>query len=373
MLKSNIVLTLIVCILSSAGCVQQEEAAERLIISQSILDAIVAEHPMFSGSVIVAQDGEIAASVHTGYANRESGSLNNAQTLLSVGSVGKMFTAVAIAQLVEAGKFYYETPVLDIVPELDGQIGIEITIDHLLHHTSGLGRISGVDDATLDALRRNADYFALVLSTAVRSDGPADFSYRNGNFQILGEIIERVAGQSYETYIREYVADPAGMTGPVFVRRDLAETQSIADHYLAVDFETWWNSEEAIAAQSAAEFVHTAPPATPAAGGGSYATALDMILFANALRNGTLMSRASFKAMCALASSQIALGKGYGRGCSINVDEHGTRVGHTGSSAGIQARFFLYLEQGIDIIVLSNHDEQAAPIFGEIDQLIRTE
>ncbi len=361
------------CTSISTACTQQVEPSEKLIISQSSLDALIVEHPMFSGSVIVAHDGEIVASVHTGYANHESGRLNNAQTLHSVASVGKMFTAVAITQLVEAGKLAYETPVLDIIPELGGRISTAITVDHLLHHTSGLDRMSGLDDATLDAVRSNADYFALVLSTGIRSDGPAEFSYRNANFQILGEIIERVSGQSYETYIRENVANPAGMTGPVFMRRDRVEKQPIAEHYLAVDFETWWHSEEPIVAQSANEFIHTAPPATPAAGGGSYATALDMIRFASALRDGTLISPASFKAMCALAPGEIALARSYGRGCSINVGKQGTRVGHTGSSAGIQARFFLYLEQGVDVVVLSNHDEQAAPLFGKIDSLIHTE
>jgi D-alanyl-D-alanine carboxypeptidase len=124
-------------------------------------------------------------------------------------------------------------------------------------------------------------------------------------------------------------------------------------------------------ANSAGEFVHAAPVATPAAGGGSYLTATDMIRFATALREGTLISPDSFKAMCSLAPDDAEVGRGYGRGCTVSVAESGTRVGHTGSTAGLQARFFMYLEQGIDVIVLSNHDEQAAPLFGEIDALVR--
>ena len=369
----KIFLASVVTILSLTIFAQRAKPSEGLIISQSNLDALVLEYPMFSGSVVVAQDGEITASVYAGYEDRESGKLNNAQTSFSVASVGKMFTAVAIAQLVEAHKLTYETPVLDVIAELGDQISNEITVDHLLHHTSGLDRITGVDDATLDAIRHNADYFALVLSSGIGSEGPAEFAYRNENFQILGEIIERISGQSYESYIRNQIADPAGMSGPVFLRRDIVGTRPIAENYLAVDFETWWNSEEPIVAGSADEFIHTAPPATPSAGGGSYATALDMIRFATALRNGTLVSPASFNSMCGLTASESALGRGYGRGCSIDAGERGTRVGHTGSSAGIQARFFLYLERGVDVVVLSNHDEQAAPLFNEIDDLVRTD
>ena len=147
--------------------------------------------------------------------------------------------------------------------------------------------------------------------------------------------------------------------------------QAIAQPYLSVDFETWWNSEDSILAKSADEFVYVAPFATPAAGGGSYVTANDMIRFARALRDGTLISTASFKAMCSLEPDDTERGRGYGRGCSVNIDEKDMRVGHTGSTAGLQARFFLYLDHGLDVVVLSNHDEQAAPVFGEIDDLVR--
>ena len=371
MRKVKLPLILTACAVLSAACTQEIESPDNLIIPQSRLNDLLVQHPMFSGSIIVVQNGKITASAHTGFGIRESGMMNNSETLHSVASVGKMFTAVAIAQLVEAKLLDYDAPVRDILPELANQINDTVTIDHLLHHTSGLQRITDVDDATLDALENNAEYFGLVLSTGIRSEGPTGFAYNNSNFQILGQIVEQISGQSYESYIREHIADPAGMTGPIFLRRDRSEGLPIAEHYLAVDFETWWNSEESIVADGVDDFVHAAPPATPSAGGGSYATALDMTRFAAALRIGTVVSVESFNEMCSLDSSEAVPVRGYGRGCSIDVAEQGTRVGHTGSSAGIQARFFIYREQGLDVVVLSNHDEQAAPIFDAIDSLIR--
>ena len=340
-------------------------------MSQSELDALVRGFPMFSGSAIVAQNGKITASVHTGYSDKDTGFANNSGTLHSIASVGKMFTSIAIAQLVEASELTYETTVLDVIPELGLQMGPQITVDDLLHHTSGIGRISDVDDATLDALRKNSDYFALIIATGIRSDGRSEFAYRNENFQILGEIITRVSGQSYESYIQEHIADPVGMTGPIFVRRDLGNPQSIANHYLPVDFETWLNSEESIDAQSVDEFIHPAPSATPSAGGGAYATADDMIRFAAALRNGTLISIESFNANCEVMKDGVAVARGYGRGCLIRMDGQNSRIGHTGSTAGIQARFFLYMQRDLDVIVLSNHDEQAVHLFTAIDSQIR--
>jgi D-alanyl-D-alanine carboxypeptidase len=106
------------CILSLTACTQKTGIADKPVISQSRLDDIVAEHPMFSGSVVVAQDGKIVAGVHAGQADQEFAISNDAQTQHSIASVGKMFTSVAIAQLVEAGKIAYDMPILDVVPEL---------------------------------------------------------------------------------------------------------------------------------------------------------------------------------------------------------------------------------------------------------------
>ena len=365
----NTISTTVACLFMHMVFAQHAHTTEQPAISQADLDELVGEHSLFSGSVIVAQEGEPVAQVHHGFADRNSGRKNSSQTLYSIASVGKMFTAVAIVQLVEANKLRYETPVVDIIPELAERISGSITVDHLLRHTSGIGRISGVDDATLNSLASNTDYFALVVSKGIGSDGPGDFSYRNENYQVLGEIIARVSGQTYETYVRERIAKPTGMMGPVFDPGERGD--DIAHHYMAVDFETWWNSEESIVAKNADEFIHRAPQSTPSAGGGAYVTAMDMIKFAAALRSGVLVSPESLRHMCPADFNRPTDKRRYGRGCTVESGPRYVRTGHTGSTAGIQARFYLYPERGIDVIVLSNHDEQAAPVFREIDRLIQ--
>ena len=354
----------------SIGCTSLSGNGETPIVSQSDLEQLIEEHPLFAGSAIVVQDGAITAIAHAGIADRDTGRMNSAKTMHSVASVGKMFTAVAIIQLIESGKFEFDTPVTDVIPELGDRLPSTVTVDHLLHHTSGIGSVTNVDDATLDALRNNADYFALILSSGVRSNGPADFSYRNENFQILGEIIQRTSDEPYEAYIRKNIADPLGMSGPLFVRRDLDRSHIIASDYLPVDFQTWWNSDGSFEVESASEFIHAAPPATPSAGGGSYVTATDLVRFATGFKSGKLITTENVKTMCSLVNTNITESRGYGRGCAITKYEDETRVGHTGSAAGIQARFFMYLERGVDVIVLSNHDGQAAPLFDDIEGVV---
>lgn len=364
----TLVLLACTCVLPGCSSDTGREAVPRL--TQSSLDQLVERFPLYSGSIVVAKNGTITAEANVGTADLETGRSIDDKTLFSVASVGKMFTAVAISQLVESGKLAYDTGVAGLVPELSGRISERVTIDDLLHHRSGIEAVSGVDDGVFNALESNHDYFRLILQSGIGSTGPAEFAYRNENFQILAEIVERASGQSYESYIRKYIADPLGMTGPIYTRRDRAGSLPIATPYMAVDDETWWNSEEPIAANEPGEFVHIPPPQTPSGGGGAYASANDLLLFANALQQGSLISPASFEEMCSLSDARATAGRGYSRGCAISKDEKGRRIGHTGSAAGIQARFFMYPDYDVVVIVLSNRDEQAAPVFAAIEKLM---
>ena len=341
------------------------------IVSQEWLETLVAEYPLFSGSVLVARDGIALAGVQVGQTNRQTGALNEARTLYNVASVGKVFTAVAIASLVEQDLLAFDRPVIELLPELAGRSSADITVDHLLRHTSGLDLLMDVDDDELDAVRSNHDYFALILGSGLGSEGPADFSYENANYFILGEIVERLSGRPYEQTVRTLIAESTGMTGPLFLRSDEAGEHPLARAYLPVDYETWWNSEGPIEAGGVDEFEHPAPANTPSAGGGAYATASDLARFAQALRGGEIIEQATFLSLCELTPDQIEQGRGYARGCSVSLADDGPRFGHTGAGAGVQARFFMYWDSGIDVVVLSNHEGQASPLFRAIDDLVR--
>lgn len=332
---------------------------------QETLDQILADHPLFSGSAVVARSGKIVAEIHAGYQDRDAGVLNSASTFYSIGSIGKMFTAAAIAQMAGSDLFALDTPVVALIPELKNQIPETVTIDHLLGHRSGLDRMI-VSDEDLEGVANNHEKFELFAASGASSEGPGEFAYRNENYLILGEIVERVSGLSYEAYIRRNIAGPSGLTGPVFPNGKAKSGRALP--YMPVDFETWWNSENQITGENADAYVHVAPITRPSAGGGHVLTARDLFQFLNWLRSGREDGTVSLMDIICLAPAPTDLH--YLRGCSINVGPYGLRVGHTGSTAGVHARAFYYDKLDIDVVVLSNHDGQASPLFKDIERKI---
>lgn len=337
--------------------------------TQQQLDAWLDAQPLFSGSVAIARDGVVLARRDVGWADREAARPITSDTVFSIASVGKMVTAIAILQLEAEGRLNLDSPVSDWLPEFRETLDAGVTIDHLLTHTSGLPRLSGFDDATLDRLASNADMVDLLTPDQLRSSGPDGFAYRNINFILLGEIIARASGTSYERFIAEHVSLAAQMGGPHFIRDDRPGDHQIARAYLPVDYQTWWDSEDAVEGANPDDYHFTTPQVTPLAGGGSYASTDDMLALATALRQGNLVALPALAAACGLAETEMGA-RGYGRGCSWRNDSYGHRLGHTGSTAGVQARFFVYWEAGIDVVVLSNHEGQAAPVFSVIDEAI---
>lgn len=345
---------------SLTACRGLRRPAPSDVAVQALVDEALARAPLFSGVALVSRHGRIVGQSVRGLADRTSGVENTPQTLFSIASVGKMVTAEAIDGLVQRGMLSLGTPVSRILPELATGFPDGVTIDALLRHRSGLNVAYAPSDEALEALADSHDLYSLYVELGLSSDGPAGFRYNNANFVLLGEIVARLTGQPYETYVRQQVLRPQELDTPVFIRLDAQATRPIARPYMPVDYETWWNSDSSIHGHSAADYTHLAPAATPSAGGGALATAADMARFIARLADGEIGVR-----LCGVVSA--AEESGYARGCSVRFGAYGRRYGHTGSTAGVQARVFAYPDQGYEIVVLSNHDGEAAPVFEALE------
>lgn len=235
---------------------------------------------VFNGAVLVAREGrEIYASAH-GVTDLASNGALNQDTHFPIASIGKAFTHVAIAQLIQSGRLSAETTVGEIIPDYPQAATRAATIDQLLMHRGGVADFIGPGFApeSMESFDSNAAYYRFVSSRAPMFAPGAREAYCNGCYVVLGEIVARVTGQSYEAYVAEQVFAPAGMANSGFFRRDQlpANTASFTGSPRGPDGPLMDVSEFHGQAGSAA--------------GNAYSTVRDLLAFDNALREHRLLN-----------------------------------------------------------------------------------
>jgi CubicO group peptidase (beta-lactamase class C family) len=299
----------------------------------------------FSGVVLVSRPGKPDFVKAVGLADRASKRPVAADTRFNLGSMDKMFTAVVVAQLVEAGKLGWDDPVGKILPDYpNAEVREKVTIRHLLTHTSGLGSYWNAKfDAKRTGIRTVSDYLALFSDESPRFPPGSKFSYSNSGYIVLGAIIERVTGAPYFDVVKRHVFDRAGMTGA-----DFAETKDRDARY-AVGY----LGSAAPYEPNEGELPNRGGPA-----GGGYSTAADLFAFGRALLAGKLVSKETLALMTTPTPQSKRGGPGIGYGFGFGMeDERGMRsIGHNGGAGGVAADLHVFPETGEIFAVLANRD-----------------
>ncbi len=325
------------------------------------LDAYTAKlvaRELFSGSVAIAKNGKITYERAYGLASRAFGSSNRADTKFNLGSMNKMFTAVAIAQLVQAGKLTYTDPIKKHLPDYPNASAAEkITIHHLLTHTSGLADYftETYEHMAKNELRAIADYFPLFVDKPLDFEPGAKFRYSNAGFMVLGAIVQRVSGEDYFEYMRRHVYAPAGMTSTDAYEMD-RDTPNLAIGYTRDGSHAtpreWQNNL----------FLHVVKGG-PA--GGGFSTVRDLARFADALAHGKLLEPAQ---VATVWSPKVDTGWGAGEKYGYGFTERHVRgvryVGHDGGFSGINATLQMFPDLGVTIAVMANYDPPSAQRVG---------
>ncbi len=306
---------------------------------QMIGEAVKAEK--FSGAALVARNGKVLLEKAWGMADREKNVPATVDSQFRMGSMNKMFTAVAVMQLVGAGKISLDGTVGTYLPDYPNKdIADKVRIRHLLTHTGGTGDFMGPEyDRERLNMKTHGDYVKLLGARAPEFAPGAQSRYSNYGFVLLGAIIERVSGMSYYDYVREHVYKPAGMTST----DSLPETEAVAKRtrgYMKRDSQWVPNTE-------------TLPWRGNAAGGG-YTTVGDMLRFAMALQEGKLLSPAL------LAQATQAQTQGYGFGFGVRGSGDWQYFGHNGGAPGQNAEFRVFPKLGYVLVTLSNIDPPSA-------------
>ncbi len=305
----------------------------------------------FAGAVLVAKDGKPVFEQAYGPADRENHIPNSLKTRFRNGSMNKMFTAVATLQLVQAGKLKLDDPVgkyLTDYPNKD--VATKVTISELLSHTGGTGDFFGPEfDQHRLELRTHADYVKLFGNRPPKFEPGSRFEYSNYGFLLLGNIIEKVTGESYYDYVREHVYEPAGMTST----GSQPEDEKVADR--SVGYTTMGTG---MGTGELHPNTDTLPYRGTSAGGG-YTTVGDLLAFANAIEAHKLLD-AHYTEL--LTTGKVDTPGPGGARYAYGFEEmtvNGTKcVGHGGGAPGMNGE--LDMCGDYTVVALANLDPPAA-------------
>lgn len=334
----------------------------------------IAAADAFSGTVLIAKDGKpIFKTVH-GMASKAYNVPNRIDTRFSVASIGKMFTAIAIAQLAEQGKLSFTDTVGQHLTDYPNkQVAGEVTIHHLLTHTSGLGDIFSPKYVCLKGnLRQVRDYFPLF----VNDEKPLAFEpgerwqYANIGFILLGAIIEKVSGENYFDYVRKHIFKPAGMVNTDYHEADI-DTPNLATGYTNFEDLGENNYQFHLGQRRNTSQINGVKGAPT---GGANSTVDDLLRFSLALREHKLLSAKYTDIITStkVLARKFDAGQTYwGYGFELE-DIDGVRViGHGGGDLGISCAVRWYPDSGnYTVIVLSNYDRGGQIAIFKLQEMI---
>ncbi|MCA9755915.1 MAG: serine hydrolase [Candidatus Eisenbacteria bacterium] len=307
----------------------------------------------FAGTVRVSRMGHLVYEGAFGLASQEDDVPMRIDTRLQLASVTKVFTGVAIAQLAAQGKLSLGDPIGTYIPEYPPDIGAQVTIRHLLTHTSGieLDEIPAFNDA-----KRRAETSAELLEAhlahidSLRVDGqfelPHRFDYTNEGYDLAGIIVERVSGKSLLQYFTDDILTPAGMSDTGwYPARSFDE--SIALGYTHYEYDDDFSEQEVPNNYVLARSLFGSS--------GLYSTVRDLDEFADALfRTDRLLTPAMRDSV---VSPRVSRGPGENQGYGVELltTKSGFRsIGHNGGNRGISAEFRYYPASEYCVVVLSS-------------------
>ena len=311
------------------------------------------EKDLFSGTVAIVAHGTVLLAAAYGMADKATHRRMTLQTQFDIASVGKLFTSVAVAQLVARGVLSYDTPIIRYLSDYPNRdAASKITLRQLLTHTSGLADIySGGQPST--PLRRLADYYPLFANRPLLFEPGKGQSYSNTGYLVASMVVERVSGEDFRDYLRTHIFRPAGMTRTTWVRSaDVAVPYALGDPDDPLAPDRPWVS---------AEPFYASLLGGPAIGaGGEYSTVMDLVAFVRALESGRILDHRAFLRMVR-----------EGLGCLCSTRDGHLIFGHTGGGPGIDTGVQLDLARDSVFVFLSNYSPPfPQQLAGDLAQLV---
>lgn len=313
----------------------------------------------FSGSVLVAKGNTILFEKTYGQRDKQRNTRIDGNTTFNIASTTKTFTSIAIAQLAEQGKLNYSDPISKFIPEYPKDIADQVTIHHLLTHTSGIE----LDDympfnKDNDSAKNMNDYLSAQLEHIDSlNEGRRKnfkvlnkFDYSNENFALLGIIIERISKMSYAVYIDKYIFEPLHMKNSFADLNKVSAQKNRAFGYSFFDNDGKLIDGTRHKAQTKDHYLSPF--------GGIYSTTRDLYTYLKAINNHTLVNKDTQELIYQKHATRFDSknrSAHYGYGFYINRKGKTVSIGHGGIYHGVGSHCYYYPDTDHYIIVLSNY------------------
>lgn len=309
----------------------------------------VAKEIDFSG-VVCVEEGQESFFYRNGYANKQDKLAFDKHTRFGIASGAKIFTAVAIAKLVEQGRLEFQTKLTDCLSITFPYFHQDVTIHHLLTHTSGIPDY--FDEEEMDdfeelwqalpmyRVRSGADFLPLFQDKKMMFSPGERFHYNNAAFIVLGLVVEGLAGKHFTSFVQKHIFDPARMTEAGYFAFDKLP-RNTAIGYIKEEDEYRSNIY--------------ALPVRGGADGGVYVSASDMARFWDALTQHRLLN-AELTEVLLKPHVQVDEETSYGYGVWIKKDVKRIKKYYVvGFDPGVSFQSAYYPETGRKVVVPSNH------------------
>lgn len=328
--------TLLLLILFSQTALAQSPKVSKLVESYS------AQH-QFNGTVLIQKDSKIIYHKSFGVAERAFNSPTTNSTKYQVCSFTKTFTAVLILQLVEQGKIDLHKKIIDYLPDYKGEGGAKVSVHQLLNHTSGMKNTDTAKDENF--LRYGIGFYhkpyqlkeivANHCSNPIVNEPGSKFDYNNGEYMILGRILEVLYQMSFEEILDRQILTPVGM-----------RNSGMLSHYKLISgLATPYYKDKSLD-----HLIPNIPLYVEdfSAAGAMYSCSTDMMMFNNALFSLKLIKKETLQQLLTPGLD------GYGYSVWIRGHQEDKRMERYGRIAGANAVWFHYLNDDLSIIILSN-------------------
>ncbi|HEX5149112.1 MAG TPA: serine hydrolase domain-containing protein [Candidatus Limnocylindrales bacterium] len=312
----------------------------------------------FAGTALVWREGVPIFEYAGGLAHRGLGVPNTGETRFAVASISKLPTAIACLRLVDRGLLSLDLPLAEILPRGQHPTALtrEVTLHHVLSHTSGLANYHDDADPTWASftanwdriptyhVRRPADMLPAFADLPARFRPGERYEYNDAGFILAGLAIEAVTGRPYDEIVAEEVFAPAGMANTAIEALD-HEPARMATGYMTDETAArgWKSNVFSVTAMGMPD-------------GGVITTARDLALLIDALLGGRLLSPALLAAMTTPQGPPDA-SEAYGYGCMLRVEDgRVATIGHGGSDPGVSTLLVHHLASATTIVTICNQD-----------------